>query len=167
MQTFEKQMLSEHCTTGLNAWITPERVILIDCQPLLSASILDRSIQVDKKYCNEFNNSLEDTVEMHSLQMIGFLANVCHKLILVQDYFVDPHLIKLIQAAEMLKPSSPARVSFEDEDPAPPRGGDIPPRGVGGNKGGVGGVGARLFFGAIAALDLWAGFTPPGRWGRG
>ena len=120
MQTFEKQMLSEHCTTGLNIWISPERLILIDCQPLLSASMLDRSIQTDKKTAVEFNNSLEDTLEMHALQIIGFLSNVCHKVLLVQDYFVDSSLMRLVHAAEMLKPSSPAFVTFPEDETTPP-----------------------------------------------
>ena len=119
IQTFEKQMLAEHCTTGLNVWVSPERLILVDCQPLLSASILDRSIQVDKKFSTEYNNSYEDSIEMHSLQAIGFLSNICHKLLVVQDHFVDPNLIRLIQTAEMLKPSSPALTVFDEEDPNP------------------------------------------------
>ena len=40
-QSFEKQMLAEHCTSGIKAWISPTtRVIFLDSQPLNSLSIL-------------------------------------------------------------------------------------------------------------------------------
>ena len=42
-QSFEKQMLAEHCTSGIKAWISPTtRVIFLDSQPLNSLSILGR-----------------------------------------------------------------------------------------------------------------------------
>ena len=40
-QSFEKQMLAEHCTSGIKAWISPTtRVIFLDSQPLNSISVL-------------------------------------------------------------------------------------------------------------------------------
>ena len=125
VQSFEKQMLGEHCTTGkttfsidkvfsfscdsgINAHIIgQERVILLDCQPLNSASVLDRVkkpihsyaefiighfqmskfglqvIYVDKKNSDEFG-TLEDTLEIHSLQMAGLMFNICHAVVFVQ-----------------------------------------------------------------------------------
>ena len=42
-QSFEKQMLAEHCTSGIKAWISPTtRVIFLDSQPLNSISVLGR-----------------------------------------------------------------------------------------------------------------------------
>ena len=42
-QSFEKQMLAEHCTSGMKAWISPTtRVIFLDSQPLNSISILGK-----------------------------------------------------------------------------------------------------------------------------
>ena len=44
-QSFEKQMLAEHCTSGIKAWISPTtRVIFLDSQPLNSISILGNVI---------------------------------------------------------------------------------------------------------------------------
>ena len=40
-------MLGEHCTNGIDVYITERRILLLDCQPLLSASVMDRTIQVD------------------------------------------------------------------------------------------------------------------------
>ncbi|TRY62698.1 hypothetical protein TCAL_02054 [Tigriopus californicus] len=114
VQGFEKQMLSEHCTTGINVWVSPERVIYLDCQPLLSASVLDRTIQIDKKHSAEFNTA-ENTMEMHSLQHLAFFYNICHHVILIQDWFADSNVLRLLQTAEMLKPSSPAKTCESDE----------------------------------------------------
>lgn len=36
--------------------------------------------------------------------------NICHVVLFIQDYFVDLSLIRTLQTAEMLKPSSPAFV---------------------------------------------------------
>ena len=35
VQTFEKQMLSEHCTNGINAWIGADRIICLVSIPIL------------------------------------------------------------------------------------------------------------------------------------
>jgi len=107
VQTYEHQMLGEHCTNGLDVIVNGRRMILIDCQPLLSSSVMDRTIQLEKKYTSEFN-STENTMEVHSLQMIGFLFSVCHTVLLVQDWFTDINLIRLVAAAEMLKPVTSA-----------------------------------------------------------
>jgi hypothetical protein len=48
------------------------RTILLDCQPLLSASIMDRAIQLEKKFTNE-SAPTENTIEIQSLQIIGML----------------------------------------------------------------------------------------------
>ena len=70
-QSFEKQMLSEQCTNGINVWVSSDRIIYLDTQALLSGAILDRVIvQSEKKYSSEFG-STEHTVEVHSLQMLG------------------------------------------------------------------------------------------------
>jgi len=106
VQGFEHQMLAEHCTNGIDIYVNARRFILLDCQPLLSASVMDRTIQLEKKYTSEFN-STENTMEVHSLQQIGFLFSVCHTVLLVQDWFTDVNLVRMVMAAEMLKPMSP------------------------------------------------------------
>jgi len=113
VQGFEHQMLAEHCTNGIDIYVNARRFILLDCQPLLSASVMDRTIQLEKKYTSEFN-STENTMEVHSLQQIGFLFSVCHTVLLVQDWFTDVNLIRMVMAAEMLKPVTPT-VNAEDK----------------------------------------------------
>ena len=45
VQTYEHQMLGEHCTNGLDIMVNGRRMILIDCQPLLSSSVMDRWVK--------------------------------------------------------------------------------------------------------------------------
>ena len=110
-QTFELQMLGEHCSNGVTAYVCPDsRIILVDSQPIMSASVLDRNMAFEKKSQGmqpEFGSS-ENTAEIQSLQLMGFLMSVCHVLLLVQDWFVDAHVAKSVLTAEMLRPTSPA-----------------------------------------------------------
>ena len=46
VQNFEHQMLGEHCTNGIDIYVNSRRMILLDCQPTLSSSVMDRTIQV-------------------------------------------------------------------------------------------------------------------------
>lgn len=101
VQTYEHQMFGQHCTNGIDVLINSHRTIFLDCQPLLSSSIMDQTIQLESK--SEFSIT-ETTMEINSLRMMGFLFSICHTVLLVQDWFVDINLIRLIAAAEMLKP---------------------------------------------------------------
>lgn len=48
--------------------------------------------------------------------MAGFLLNVCHVVLYVYDWFIDLQVIKFLQTAEMLKPSSPAMTESGNPD---------------------------------------------------
>lgn len=107
-QTREHKELGEHCTVGIDVYVTSERVILLDTQPILSASVMDQMIQYEKKIPGGTDyHSTENALQMQSLQIVAFLMAVCHTIILVQDWFVDPNLLRFIQSAEMLKPATP------------------------------------------------------------
>ena len=49
-QNFERQVAGEHCTVGISAWISPQRVVYLDCQPINSISVLERYMQAEKRY---------------------------------------------------------------------------------------------------------------------
>ncbi|XP_059363784.1 nonsense-mediated mRNA decay factor SMG9-like [Carassius carassius] len=94
-------------SSGIDFYITQERVIFLDTQPILSPSILDHLINNDRKLPPEY--SLPHTyVEMQSLQITAFLFTVCHVVIVIQDWFTDINLYRFLQSAEMLKPSTPS-----------------------------------------------------------
>ena len=116
VQTFEKQMLSEHCTNGVNAWVSDKRIIYLDSQPLFSNSVLDRSAQLEKKYSFEFNGA-ENTMEVHSMQIMAYFMSICHLVLVVQEGSqCDYDLIDKIKISELLKPSVMACSSFEEPE---------------------------------------------------
>ncbi|XP_064624984.1 nonsense-mediated mRNA decay factor SMG9-like [Lineus longissimus] len=106
-QSREVKEVCGHQTTGIDMYVTGERVILLDAQPVLSASVLDYMIHHDKKYPAEYT-AAENCHEMQSLQMAAFMYTVCNVVLVVQDWFTDPFLLKFLQTAEMLKPPTPS-----------------------------------------------------------
>lgn len=106
-QTQEIKERGGNQSTGIDFFITQERVIFLDTQPILSPAILDHLINNDRKLPPEYN--LPHTyVEMQSLQITAFLFTVCHVVVVVQDWFTDTNLYRFLQTAEMLKPSTPS-----------------------------------------------------------
>ena len=94
-QSTEHHELGGHCTSGVDLLVTSNRVILLDTQPMLSASVMDRLVQQEnKKYPGTEFASTENTIELHSLQLAAFLLSVCHVVILVQDWFFDPNIVR-------------------------------------------------------------------------
>ncbi|XP_063798585.1 nonsense-mediated mRNA decay factor SMG9 isoform X2 [Pseudophryne corroboree] len=107
MQSQEVRERAGNQTSGIDFFISQERIIYLDTQPILSPAILDHLINNDRKLPPEYN--LPHTyVEMQSLQMAAFLFTVCHLVIVVQDWFTDFNLYRFLQTAEMLKPSTPS-----------------------------------------------------------
>lgn len=115
VQSTEHHELGSHCTSGVDMLVTSNRIILLDTQPMLSASVMDRLVQQEnKKFPGTDFASTENTIELQSLQLAAFLLSVCHIVILVQDWFFDPNIIRFLQSAEMLKPSTPT--TSQDEE---------------------------------------------------
>uniref|UniRef100_UPI00398E87F3 nonsense-mediated mRNA decay factor SMG9 n=1 Tax=Pristiophorus japonicus TaxID=55135 RepID=UPI00398E87F3 len=106
-QTQEIKERGGNQTNGIDFFITQERIVFLDTQPILSPAVLDHLINNDRKLPPEY--SLPHTyVEMQSLQMAAFLFTVCHAVLVVQDWFTDLNLYRFLQTAEMLKPSTPS-----------------------------------------------------------
>lgn len=105
-QSLEHHELGGHCTTGVDLLVTSNRVILLDTQPMLSASVMDRLVQQEnKKFTGTDFASTENAMEIQSLQLAAFLLSVCHVVILVQDWFFDPNLVRCDIAIKLPKPS--------------------------------------------------------------
>jgi len=104
-QSLEHHELGGHCTTGVDLLVTSNRVILLDTQPMLSASVMDRLVQQEnKKFTGTDFASTENAMEIQSLQLAAFLLSVCHVVILVQDWFFDPNLVRCDTTIKLLKP---------------------------------------------------------------
>jgi len=116
------QMKGETGTIGLDAYITDDRIIWLDCQPLMSAAIAEIAITHSKDAYKENMAKLDSlcigtSIEVQSLQLLSFLYCICHILIVVQDSLADPFLIRLLQTAEMLKPNLSSDDSSLDHMP--------------------------------------------------
>ncbi|KAF6212681.1 hypothetical protein GE061_013207 [Apolygus lucorum] len=122
VQTKSQVDSNSHCTEGVQCYVTDQRVILLDTQPLLSLSVLSKFYATDGaglavRTCHRDDPDfpcLENDVEILFLQFIAFVLSVCHVVVVVQDYFHDPDLIRFIQTAEMLKP--PTAQSDDESD---------------------------------------------------
>ncbi|CAH1159877.1 unnamed protein product [Phaedon cochleariae] len=94
-------------TQGIDIYITSNRLILLDCQPFASVSLLEDLIKSESKRTNLVSEfiPLENSGEIQGLQLTTFLMSVCHVLLLVEDWFLDSNIVRFIQTAEMLKPT--------------------------------------------------------------
>ena len=45
-------------------------------------------------------------MEVETLQLLTFALSVSHVVLVVQNYYIDPNIIRLLQTCEMMKPSS-------------------------------------------------------------
>jgi len=102
-----------HRTVGIDIFVTKERMILLDTQPLLSPSMLDQYLRYDRKVPTEFSTA-EICLEVQALQILTFLYTVCHVVLVVQDHFTDLNLLNLLKTAEMLKPSTVSHTSQDN-----------------------------------------------------
>ncbi|EFA02087.2 Protein SMG9-like Protein [Tribolium castaneum] len=107
IQTGEDVESNSNATRGIDAFITSNRVILLDCQPFMSVAVLDELVQSENKRSNIVSEfiPLENSGEIQGLQLTAFLMSICHVLIVVQDYFFDSNVVRFLQTAEMLKPT--------------------------------------------------------------
>jgi len=94
-----------HRTVGIDMYVTKERLILLDTQPLLSPAMLDQYLRYDRKVPSEFTTA-EICLEVQALQVLTFLYTVCNIVIVAQDHFNDFNLMNLLKTAEILKPST-------------------------------------------------------------
>lgn len=104
---FEPQDRSEqeraiHLTNGIDMYVTKERLILLDTQPIMSPSMLSQFLLYDRKVPSEFS-SAEICLEVQALQLLTFMYTVCSVVLVVQDHFVDLDFLNLLKTAEMLK----------------------------------------------------------------
>lgn len=104
-----------HQTSGMEMFITEERIILLDTQAILSSSILDRLLGPDKQSMPPEYSSADNYAEMQSLYIAAFLLTVCHVVMVVEDWFSDINIIEFIKRAEMLKPATPPPPSNQSE----------------------------------------------------
>ncbi|CAM6094464.1 unnamed protein product [Calypogeia fissa] len=111
VQSEDMKAGARHCSVGIELRISAERLILLDCQPVFSASVL-----MDLMRSDGFSNISEhngDTLpaelahELIGLQLGVFLSSVCHVLLVVSEGLHDSSMWRLMQTVEMLKQGIP------------------------------------------------------------
>ncbi|KAG6554051.1 hypothetical protein Mapa_003966 [Marchantia paleacea] len=111
IQTEDIKAAAKHCSVGIELRMSAERFILLDCQPVFSASVL-----MDLMRSDGFSNisvlggdalSAELAHELMGLQLGVFLCSVCHVLLVVSEGVHDISMWRLMQTVEMLKQGIP------------------------------------------------------------
>ncbi|KAJ1561165.1 smg-9, nonsense mediated mRNA decay factor, partial [Nowakowskiella sp. JEL0078] len=93
-----------HETLGIDMYITSERIILLDTQPIFSRSALDRiKRSTDVVVPENFAKNPDKWLELNALQMTMFMFSVCHVLIIVTDSANDSELYSFLRKVEKLK----------------------------------------------------------------
>lgn len=73
-------------TEGIKVYVTKDRVILLDCEPLLT----------------NFRYNEYILYELEELKLLVFLLNICDLVIVLQDVVINPSLLRLICCAELM-----------------------------------------------------------------
>ncbi|GAB2227544.1 hypothetical protein Droror1_Dr00009366 [Drosera rotundifolia] len=107
----ETRVNARHCTIGIEPRVTSERIILLDTQPVLSASILAEMTRPDGSstvsVLSGENLSAELALEVMGIQIGVFLASVCHIIIVVSEGIHDSNMWHLMSTVDMLKHNIP------------------------------------------------------------
>lgn len=86
-----------HQTSGVDLYVTPERLLLLDTQPLMSPSVLlEQRGQVTTEATTR-----EHSLELHSLKIALLMFSACHLVVSVHDE-PDPLSLRLLRAAYTL-----------------------------------------------------------------
>lgn len=94
-ETKESSEQAIHKTNGIQAYVTTsERTIFLDVQPLLSGSVLDKTIKMDKKYLSNDFKYYENYIELQSIELACFVLSVCNVVLVTEDWFIDPNLFR-------------------------------------------------------------------------
>lgn len=107
MENLDDVEANRNCTAGIDLYITENRVVFLDCQPLLSVTLLDELMKSEAKRSSIVTDFLctENSGEIQSLQFMALLMSICHVMMFVQDTFYDTNMIRFLKTAEMLKPT--------------------------------------------------------------
>lgn len=96
--------ITKHVTRGIDIYTTHRR-ILLDCQPLLSSSVLEEFLCGKTKSqfgLNKVISELSISCHMISLQLATFLIAVSDYVIILLEWLVNIDLLKLLSSAIMM-----------------------------------------------------------------
>ncbi|ORX44592.1 hypothetical protein DM01DRAFT_1340349 [Hesseltinella vesiculosa] len=89
-----------HKTLGIDMYACPERVLLLDTEPLLCWTVLEKALQ----HTSLQGTSPDAWLEMDSLYQLVFLLSVCNVVLVVMEGTdVDMDMLQCLRRAELLK----------------------------------------------------------------
>ncbi|CAL0332052.1 unnamed protein product [Lupinus luteus] len=107
----ETRAMARHCSTGIEPRISSERIILLDTQPVFSASVLSEMMRPDGSstisVINGESMSAELAHELMGIQLAVLLASICHILLVVSDGVHDDSMWHLMLTVDLLKHGIP------------------------------------------------------------
>ncbi|XP_027356165.1 protein SMG9-like [Abrus precatorius] len=107
IQSEETRAMARHCSTGIEPRISAERIVLLDTQPVFSASILAEMMRPDGSSTISVLSgetlSAELAHELMGIQLAVLLASICHILLVVSEGVHDDSMWHLMLTVDLLK----------------------------------------------------------------
>ncbi|KAL2318580.1 hypothetical protein Fmac_032456 [Flemingia macrophylla] len=107
IQSEETRAMARHCSTGIEPRISTERIILLDTQPVFSASVLAEMMKPDGSSTISVLSgetlSAELAHELMGIQLAVLLASICHIVLVVSEGFHDDNMWHLMLTVDLLK----------------------------------------------------------------
>ncbi|KAI4295297.1 hypothetical protein L6164_035358 [Bauhinia variegata] len=107
IQSEDTKAMSRHCSVGIEPRISAERIILLDTQPVFSASFLSEMMRPE---CSSTVSvisgetlSAELAHELMSIQLAVLLASICHIMLVVSEGVHDDSMWHLMLTVDLLK----------------------------------------------------------------
>ncbi|KHN35135.1 protein SMG9-like [Glycine soja] len=107
IQSEETRAMARHCSTGIEPRISTERIILLDTQPVFSASVLSEMMRPDGSSTISVLSgetlSAELAHELLGIQLAVLLASICHIVLVVSEGIHDDSMWHLMLTVDLLK----------------------------------------------------------------
>ena len=117
IQTEEIALDASHQTVGVDLMVTEDRVFLLDCQPLLSSSVvLDMLLEGEPS-----PTSYQHSMVSQSYRLLMFILAVSHVVLAISDEpsaAPDRHILALLRAARWMNASGETASGREGESGA-------------------------------------------------
>ncbi|KAH7713968.1 Protein SMG9 [Aphelenchoides avenae] len=101
-------------TTKIYAYVTKARTILLDCQALNSAAILDDWLRSQRRHTGP--RRVLEGFEAEAAQLLMFLFEVCHTLLFCVDWFIDLNAVRELMRTEVFAELRPEESAGRKRD---------------------------------------------------
>ncbi|ESW29050.1 hypothetical protein PHAVU_002G039600 [Phaseolus vulgaris] len=107
VQSEETRAMARHCSPGVEPRISTERIILLDTQPVFSASVLAEMMRPDGSSTISVIGGetmpAELAHELMGIQLAVLLASICHIVLVVSEGVRDDSMWQLMLTVDLLK----------------------------------------------------------------